>query len=244
MGNAPDYRFTPIDTARTSERAAEQLLELIRTGKLKGGNKLPSEQALAQALGISRATVREALSGLKALGLIVSRSGKGNFIAEDGAITRDWERLMAEIRNRSAFLDAIEARRALESEVCCLAAERATPSQLEAIQTALELGKGVTSPAEFRQADYQFHHSLALASANRLFIRFVEECFLSLSGHYWDILRQAGSTNGEVFATFCEEHRRIYEAVAGGNPTKAREKMIAHIETIRADFLRVTKLTQ
>jgi GntR family transcriptional repressor for pyruvate dehydrogenase complex len=236
-----DCLFMPVETARTSERAAEQFLEMIRSQKLKCGDKLPPEQTLAQALGISRATVREALSGLKALGLIVSRSGKGNFIAEDDSVMRDWDRLLAEIRDRSAFLEAIEARRALESEVCSLAAERATQNQLAAIRAALDLGQGATSPTDFRPADYQFHLSLALASGNRLFIRFTEECFLNLSGHYWDILRQAG-TDGSVFAVFHGEHGRVFEAIAARSPAKAREKMIAHIETIRADFLRAAGL--
>lgn len=241
MGTTVDYALTPVETVRTSEKAAEQFVAMIRSQKLKPGDKLPPEQTLAQALGISRATVREALSGLKALGLVVSHSGRGNFVAEDGTILRDWDRLMVEIRNRSAFLEALESRRALEGEIGFLAAQRATPDQVETIRAALDLGKDVTSPTDFRQADYHFHHSLALASGNRLFIRFMEECFRSLSGHYWDILRRADSTDGSVFAVFYREHRKIFEAIAERNPAKAREKMVAHIETVRADFLKAVK---
>lgn len=235
------YRFTPVNAARTSEKVVEQFVELIRAQNLKPGDRLPSEQALAQALGVSRATVREALSGLKALGLVVSRSGKGNFVAEDDSIVRDWDRLVAELRNRSVFLDALEARKALESEICFLAAQRATEAQLKAIQEALELGREANSTTSFGQADYQFHHALALASGNRLFIRFMEECFHSLSSHYWDILRRADSAEGGVFATFYREHRGIYHAIAEHNPVAAREKVAAHIETVRANFLKALR---
>lgn len=232
--------FAPVDTVRTSERAAQQFVEMIRAEKLKPGDKLPSEQALAQALGISRPTVREALSGLKALGLVVSRSGKGNFVAEDDSIMRDWDRLMAEIQSRSAFLDALEARRAMEGEICFLAAERATEPQLEALREALDAGRGAGTPADFRKADYLFHHSLALASGNRLFIRFMEECFVNLSGRYWDLLQKGEAPGDGVFDFFHREHRRIYEAVAERNPVKARERMVTHIESIRSDFLKAS----
>lgn len=230
--------LTPVDPMRSSERAAEQFVEMIKTHKLAAGDKLPPEQTLATALGISRATVREALSGLKALGLVVSRSGKGNFVAEDDSILRDWDRLIAEIRSRSAFLDALEARRALEGEICFLAAQRATDEQLRTVRTALDAGQDVHSSGDFRRVDYEFHHSLALASGNRLFIRFMEECFMNLSGHYWDILRKADSADGRVFDAFNREHGRVLEAVADRNPTRARERMVLHIETVRADFLK------
>lgn len=241
MAKSLDYQFAPVDTARTSELAAGQFVEMIRTQKLKPGDKLPSEFMLAQALGISRATVREALSGLKALGLVVSRSGKGNFVAEDDSIIRDWDRLMIEIRNRSAFLDALEARRALEGEICFLAAERATEEQLQSIESVLAVVKQATTAAAFRQGDYAFHHSLALASGNRLFIRFMEDCFVNLSGRYWDLLRQAEPAGG-VFEMFNRGHQRVFEAVAARDPVKARERMVAHIESVRTDFLKATGL--
>lgn len=239
MGNP--LGLTPVDPVRTSERAAGQFVEMIRSQKLSAGDRLPSEQALAQELGISRATVREALSGLKALGLVVSRSGKGNFIAEDDSVMRDWDRLMAEIRSRSAFLDALEARRAMEGEVCSLAAQRATEEQLAKLRQALHAGENVTSPSEFGRVDYEFHHSLALASGNRLFLRFMEECFVNLSGQYWDMLRKTDSLGDRAFAVFNREHQRIYEAVAANNPARARERMVAHIDSVRADFLKANR---
>ncbi|MGQ9779248.1 MAG: FadR/GntR family transcriptional regulator [Bacillota bacterium] len=240
MSEPVDYRLSPVDTVRNSEVAAERLVEMIKAQKLKPGDKLPSEQALAQALGISRATVREALSGLKAIGLIVSRSGKGNFVAEEKGILKEWDKLVAEMRSRSVFLDALEARKALEGEICYLAAERATEEQLAAIRAAVLLGEQVDSQVGFRQNDYIFHHSLALASGNRLFIRFIEECFMNLSGHYWDILLATRPHVAPVMKSFQRDHRRIYEAIAERNGAKARERMAAHIESVRLSFLKAS----
>lgn len=225
-----ELQFETIDTSRISEKVAEQFMDLIRSGKLKPGDKLPAEQSLAQAMGISRATVREALSGLKALGLVISRSGKGNFIIEDNNIIEDWDRLIIEIRQRSVFFDALEARRALEGEICFLAAERATEEQLEEIKIALNLTKDAVTADDFRQADYRFHHALALASGNQLFICFIEECFVTLTEFYWEIIQKGNLTDN---SSFFRDHSSILSCIQERNPVKAREKMVSHIKTIQ-----------
>lgn len=227
-----EHVFMPVEPIRSSERAAAQFLEMIQSNRLKPGDKLPSEKVLTEMMGISRATLREVLSGLKALGLVVSRSGRGNFVVEDDTVLRNWNKLLTKMRSRSVFLDALEARRALEGEICFLAAQRATDDQLQSVERALLLGKGVTSAVDWKQADYAFHHSLALASGNRLFIHFVEDCFLSLSTTYYDIVRRP-----EILSKTYEEHCDVFAAVREHNPKKARDRMMSHVETARRNFL-------
>lgn len=245
-----EVKFERVELVRTSTKIIEQLAGMVHRHELKPGDRLPSETELAQQLGASRPTIREALSGLKALGLIESYSGKGNFVRSESDAPLNWEKVVSEIRSRNGFLDALEARRAIESEVCLLAAERADDDAMRRIRTALALGRLTTSPEQFRQADYEFHLSLAQATANQLFVRFIEESFLNLAAPYWDILNhaEAGASvfagagtdagAGHVFQQFHHDHEDISRAIAGRRPDEAREKMIIHLERVREDFLK------
>jgi GntR family transcriptional repressor for pyruvate dehydrogenase complex len=228
--------FKPIRITRTSTEIITQIIRMIHTNQLSEGDRLPSESELARALETSRPTVREALSALKALGLVETVTGSGTYIKKETQSQGFLSRLSVEVKTQQDFLEALEARRAIESEICQLAALRAKNADLKKIHSALESLNKANTPEDFRKADYHFHMSLAYASQNKLFVKFIEDVYQTLTVYYWQILEQAGRT-GESISRSKGEHIEIYEAVVSKNPKSARESMIRHLEKIKMNFL-------
>jgi GntR family transcriptional repressor for pyruvate dehydrogenase complex len=236
-----EYKFKPIEQTRVSTKIMEQLIEMIYKNEIRTGECLPSEAILATKFGASRPTVREALSGLKALNLINSQSGKGNFVSVQPDMLYNLENMITEIKTRSSFLEALEARSAIEGEICWLAAQRANKNSLELIKALLDETKEgkFSSFNQFCQTDHQFHLELSKASGNSLFVRFIEEAFIKLSTLYWEILDKAKYDHG-VFPEYLNDHQDIFIAIQNCNPHLARESMLKHIERIKNDFLSST----
>ena len=230
----------PVETVNTSTRIIEQFVEMIRTDKLQPGNCLPSETSLAKSLGTSRATIREALSGLKALGLLESIPGKGNFIKKPN-IEYQLDNIIDAVRSRMSFLESLEARRAIEGEICFLAAKRRTDSSLREIKLVLDNSKHIETVDEFINVDYEFHLVLAKASENRLFIQFIKEVLLKLDQPYYNIIRLAeeGDDSPSVqrlFGKSYADHEAIYQAILEGDSTRARKSMLAHLQAAKQKF--------
>jgi len=106
-------------------KIVEQVLDLIKEGKLKPGDKLPPEQVLAENFGTSRPSVREALSALEILGITESRGGKGNFI-KDTPRSPLYEQEVMELEKEESPFEILEARKAVEIEIAELAGKKAT----------------------------------------------------------------------------------------------------------------------
>src|SRR5579859_7076909 len=114
----------------------EQIRDLIETGHLKPGDKLPTERNLAEQLGISRSSVREALSALEVLGVIQSRQGLGNYVANN--VSSDLpEDQFEELIEAEGTLEILEARQLFEPSVAALAARRRTAADLLALQSCI-----------------------------------------------------------------------------------------------------------
>lgn len=230
------HNFKPIKITRTSTEIINQIISMIDNKRLQNGDRLPSEIELSKLLETSRPTVREALSALKALGLIITIPGSGTYIKNEAKSKTILDRVLIEIKTQQDFLEALEARLAVESEISRLAATRGKKKDIRNIFLSLELIKNASITDELRKADYEFHMSLAKASKNRLFVRFMEDVYQSLTVYYWDILEKAGKLD-EAFSI--DEHLEIYKAIAARNQKRAREAMIQHLENIRKNFISI-----
>jgi len=150
-----------------ADRAADLLLDRIRSGEWELGERLPGETTLGPQLGVGRSTVREAIRQLAGRGVLTSRQGAGVFVtALDAA--EDWDVVL----RRADILSVIEARIAIEGEAASLAAQRRTPADLRAIRRALAARAAYGAPAGvddldgYVDADTAFHRSVVAAAHN------------------------------------------------------------------------------
>lgn len=213
---------------RLSDRLAKLLGDRIEGGELKPGERLPTEQALAEAHGVSRTVVREAMHQLKSRGMLSSRQGLGVFVAAPP--------LHRALSFDTGVLDSIEAvvqvrevRRALEGEIAALAAERATRSQVAALRTALrDIDRTVAGGGDGVAEDLAFHRAMAAATGNPQFIRLLEflEQYLREAMR---VTRGIEARRHDFMEAVRREHRAIVEAIAARDPKAARKRALEHM---------------
>lgn len=215
---------------RLRDRVVEHLVRLILDGRWQVGEYLPPEGELIQELGISRTAFREALSQLEARGLVESRQGIGTRVAERSqeAIADSLALLLQ--RTPAATGELLETRRILETEAAALAAHRATPEALRALEEALEAMQGApNSPETYTKGDLEFHLRLALASGNAVLgavaAGLAGALRVSIAGSF-----DADHGSKGRLADRLADHRRILEAIRRGDAAAAREAVSGHYD--------------
>ena len=218
----------PLHRKPVAERVASKLLELIRSGNLRAGDKLPTENELAAALQVSRPVVREALRGLSILGVVESRQG-GRCYVTDLKPARLVAPLQMVIAIDESNVDAhYEARVAVEGELVRLGTLRASEADLAKLADLVKTGYSLTSdPIGFRVMDHEFHLTLSRLAGNP----FLERAALSLYELGIEYRRVAAETPG-VIARSAVEHDAIVAALRQRDPEKAVEAMRAHLNSI------------
>jgi GntR family transcriptional repressor for pyruvate dehydrogenase complex len=219
---------SPLVAERLSDRLAARLGGQIDAGALRPGDRLPTEQRLAEAHGVSRTVVREAVHQLRSRGLVRSRQGSGVFVtaAPAGeALTLD----LALIGSIDDVLRVREVRRALEAESAALAAERASRAQVAGLRKALKaIDRSSAERRDGVEEDLTFHRLLAEAAGNPHFARMLE--FL---GQYTKEAMRVTRRNDATRADFVEavrvEHAAIVEAIAAGDAALARRRAVQHM---------------
>jgi DNA-binding FadR family transcriptional regulator len=224
-------KIRPLAAARKLSRGLfDQLAEEIKSGRLGPGERLPTEQELTRAAGVSRTVVREAVAALRAEGLVVTRQGVGAFVSAEPQ--RAPFRIEPErMQSLGDILNVMELRLGVEIESAGLAAERAGKAQVRAIGAALEAierasAQGRTAVDE----DLAFHRAVAEATGNPEFAR-----FLQFIGRHLIPRRTVSGLPERMggrrvyLALIQEEHRRIYEAIRAADAKAARDAMRRHL---------------
>ncbi|WP_016956577.1 FadR/GntR family transcriptional regulator [Catenovulum agarivorans] len=217
--------FKVITTERLYIKVAGQLKELIEQGVFKPGERFPAERSLAEKLGVSRPTIREAMIALELAGLIEIRTGSGIYVAS-AQVKKDLQPSDDEI----GPFENLEMRYIFESEVCALAAQRITNDQLDRLEAALhkmEIEKHSAIACE--EADSEFHLIIAEACQNTAIYRTVKWLWEARnkayrSTEFFQRIRKEG-----VHPSI-EEHRKIYQALSNRDSERARLAMKNHID--------------
>lgn len=219
---------------------AERLAEEIRSGKLAPGARLPTEQEMVAAMGVSRTVVREAVAALRAEGLVTTRQGAGAFVAND--IWRRPFRLAGEAPSTIAdVLNVMELRASVEAEAAGLAAERGrAPARRRIVRALAAIDAAIKRGESAVDEDFAFHLAIALATGNPQFAHFLEYL-----GRFI-IPRQSipiSARDGDGQSTYLEmiqgEHRAISAAIAAGNAKAAREAMRRHLVNSQKRYRRL-----
>ena len=164
--------FAKLPSKKKSEHVAEQILQAIRAGEYKVGDRLPAEHVIAQMTGVSRPAVREALGALRLLGILDSRTGSGTYI-RSVVDQPEVHSLLASSRNP---FEALEARAYIEPVAARLAMGLQNHEQIELVRKDLLEMKAANSRGDLEavyRADTTFHRHIGEASGNTLLSDFV-----------------------------------------------------------------------
>jgi GntR family transcriptional regulator, transcriptional repressor for pyruvate dehydrogenase complex len=237
MRNGPNAKsvstkmFKRLGEGVTTDQVVKQIRELIESGELRPGDRLPSERTLADRLGISRPSVRTGLRILSAMGVLQSRHGSGTFMSSGPPAESQLLRLLAALHGFSA--DAMfEARRILEVSLAGLAAERATDEHLAMMAEALaDTYASLDDPKAYLVYDMQFHRAVAVASGNPIVATLMDMVTAALYEMKVQTIEHA--THLEESASM---HRKIYQAIRAGKADAARAAMTTHLELAQRDY--------
>ncbi len=225
--------FEPIKPKKISEEIVEQIKALISRGKLKPGDRVPSERELATMLGVSRPSVREAIMVLEALGFLDSRQGGGTFVRAltQTSITDPLTRLVEE--NDPELLRAlVEVRMGLEGWSAYLAAKRATEQDLAEMQRLYRIMEEQAAKGGWvSEIDAEFHYAITTASHNSLQMHVLDSIHTLFHTTIQVALMEFYQQKGHV-QRLLTQHREIMEAIAAHDPELARLKMIGHLTMV------------
>jgi len=211
-----------------AEQVARKLTDLVRSGEFQPGARLPSEHAIAEQFGVSRAVVREAVARLKMEGLVTTRQG-------DGAFVGDWQAEALHLdpgirQDLESVLMIDELRKGLEAEAAALAAERRSEAEMKKIEAARRRAAEITAArGDSVTADVAFHRAIAEATHNTYYVavldyltQFVVPAVRTSRGH---------AALREDFAREVEaEHLQIVDAIRRGDSDAARLAAQTHMD--------------
>jgi GntR family transcriptional repressor for pyruvate dehydrogenase complex len=222
-------KLEPIETQeRLYVRVARRIADLVSSGEVSTGDKLPSERDLAEMLQVSRPSIREAMIALEVSGVIEVRPGSGIYVADQS------RQLSAVVADEGIGpFEILEMRLLIEPETCALAAERISDDQLEQLRKIYnEMGR-TSGTSEVEAFDSQFHNLIAEATENTAIARTVS--------WLWVLRDQSELSRGfhrliikEGVYPVLDEHTAILKALENRNPDEARKAMRVHLEAATA----------
>ncbi len=222
--------MTAIEAARSSltDHVTRELTATITSGALAPGDKLPTGQRLAAQYGVSLTVIREAISSLRAEGLIESRQGAGVFVARASA--RQPFRIPTGAHSRAESARRIfELRMGVEATAAALAAARRTKKQLRTLTLAHHaMIAAVARHEPAVDEDFAFHRAIAEATGNDLFTSFI-----TFLGHHIreSISTSRGAGSGGEPEKVIGEHAAILQAIERGDADRAGAAMKRHMDT-------------
>jgi GntR family transcriptional regulator, transcriptional repressor for pyruvate dehydrogenase complex len=222
----------PVSRQPVYEQVSDRLREFIDDNGLRPGDKLLTERELAAELGVGRSSVREAITALRAQGVVEVRHGEGIYLLDRSVDLIS--ALAIELVDSHVDHPYIwEARQALEVQCARLAATRAEDADHDAMDQGLALmEQEIASGAAPLDGDRRFHLAVVAASHNPILIRLVDGIRAS-----FDRTSQTSLTRPEQPARSLAEHRAIKEAIASGDPARAADAMLSHLVGTTDDLL-------
>lgn len=226
--------FQRIEAEKLSHSVVRQIEQLILRGILRPGERLPSERELSERLGVSRPSLREAVSELQLRGLLATRAGAGIYVADvlGSAFSPALIRLFA--AHEEAVFDYIAFRRDLESIAAARAATYGSDTDLKVIQAVfdkMEAAHSKRNPSDEAELDAEFHLAIIEASHNVILLHMMRSTF--------DLLRQGVFFNRQIMFKnrttrdlLLEHHRAINDALQARDPDAAREAVVIHLSFV------------
>jgi GntR family transcriptional regulator, transcriptional repressor for pyruvate dehydrogenase complex len=235
--------FSKITPDKLSNAVIRQIELLILRGILRPGERLPAERELADRLGVSRPSLRDAIADLQAKGLLSTRPGAGIFVADvlGSAFSAGLVQLFAS--HQEAVFDYVSFRKDMEGLAAERAAQHASDTDLKVVAMIygkMEAAHQKRDPTDEAELDAAFHLSIIEASHNVIMLHMMRSMY--------DLLRQGVFYNRQIMFRnrltrdhLLDQHRAINDALQARDPSAARAAVEAHmgfVEQSLADQLR------
>ncbi len=221
-----------INRKKLADSVIDEIKRMVSSGELNEGDKLPNQNDFAAQLGVSRTSLREALSTLARLGAIDQRPGYGTVIKSRISTLFTDPLNLPLISDKAASIELVEARRYVEIGAVELAAKNATQDQIEEMRILIdEMASAVKGGRieEYTEKDVAFHFLVVKASHNR----FIMNLFVTLRGLMEEYIREAFHVLPWMVDRSLKYHQSIYQAVKTGNRSKAASQMKGHIKNVQ-----------
>lgn len=218
------------------QQVLAQLESIIAGGGLGPEGRLPPERELARRLSTSRATLREALRILRALGVMESAPRRGTRVVSAPSVPI--RMVLPSVLHFANPEDVMQARLILEPAVASLAALRASPSDWQALRECVRAGLSSSSPDEFETWDREFHIRLARSTRNEV-LAYLSTLLQGVRDDVlWGRLKRADLSQKGRMREYATDHERIVDALEHRDPERALQYMQQHLQRVRDRLLK------
>jgi len=233
--------FQKIKPKRISDEIYFQIRDLILNGELKPGQKLPPERELAESMGVSRPSLREALNKLVAQGYLEQVQGGGTYVKSITAASID-NAIEEFVKRDDAIFDLMEVRKILETWAAYKAAERATDKEISNMFEFLEEMRVAKEQGYIGHiSDANFHFAISHATHNVLLIHVMNNIYQWIERVSYEI-RSRMYKEPDSHELLFKHHTDVYEAIKSRNPELAYSKMLVHMEYIHEELHNIFKV--
>lgn len=233
-----------IKTKKIYEEVADSLIKMIKDGELKPGDKLDSVEQLAHIFDVSRSAVREALSGMRAMGLVTMRQGEGTFVTKFDATNFTLPVNTGLIMKMDDIKELYEVRKVLEVGAARSAAIHHETKDLIPLKEAIDEMKNANKNGEIGEgADMRFHLAVADATHNKILIHLMR----SVSEVMIGVLRETREVliySEKKTVSLINEHQLIYDAIQDREPELAHQYMLEHLRNVEKSLEKYMKFRE
>ena len=215
--------FAQIEQTPRYKIVAKQIAELIVAKKLPHGSKMPTDRELVEMLGVSRATVREAIIALEISGFVENRFGAGAYVSKSPPYSSQLTGM-----NDPGPFELLQARRIIEGEIASVAAEYITPDDILHLEKCIDQMRSEKA-AWGENADEEFHVSIARITRNQSFVNIVTEFWRQRTRMPMWVQMHNRVNLEDMRSDLVSEHTEIVKALKAGDSSAAGQSMRKHI---------------
>ncbi|OLO39286.1 hypothetical protein BTR23_09575 [Alkalihalophilus pseudofirmus] len=220
-------KYKQIKRKRLYEEIAEEIQDMIKSGKLKPGDKIDPAHKLAEQFNVGRSAIREAFSALRAMGLVEMRHGEGAFVCEYDPNSLYYS--IPAILNKTDVIQLMETRKILEIGSAYYAAERRTEKDLMKMEKVLNNMRAVNVNKELgEKADVEFHLLIADASKNKVTSSLMKNISQTMRDSIFELRRLWIFTKQTTVEGLYEVHLDIFKAIEQGDGKLAQQMVQKH----------------
>lgn len=230
-------KFKKIGSKKIYIEVIDQIKNLLDSGEIKPGDQLPSERDLAEYMGISRVSVRQALAVLEALGIVEIRHGEGTFVSLNKGDSNSLDLFLSNISKESDPIDIIEARKIIEVEIASVAARQREKEDLLSMRDLLSyMEDKIKQGEETSTVDLRFHLAIANATHNPVLSFVMNQIASLMRQNLWSVAKGISLMTPGRAEKYLKEHRTIYNCIEKQDSLNAKEAMMRHLLSIERDL--------